>query len=173
MVLLCASHHKLVHEGGYSVQRGHDNQLYFRRPDGKAVPHCGYRLDDQLDEGCDVDEVQQRMQSQTQSKTQRQTSAKPQAKTEAMNASDSGTREFSGDAKNSQEFLSRARSQSRFSGIDRSRYPEIDHETCITPDRRVVTDQPAFIDQHSDISNIIKESSARYRAFRHREISQH
>jgi len=39
MVLLCSSHHKLVHEGGYDVQRDNEGQLFFRRPDGKAVPH--------------------------------------------------------------------------------------------------------------------------------------
>ena len=49
MVLLCSSHHKLVHEGGYSVQRDQTGELFFRRPDGKAVPHTGYHLDDQVD----------------------------------------------------------------------------------------------------------------------------
>ena len=48
MVLLCSNHHKLVHEGGYSVNREKSGELFFRRPDGKAVPHCGYRLDDQV-----------------------------------------------------------------------------------------------------------------------------
>ncbi len=48
MVLLCSNHHKLVHEGGYSVSRDQSGELFFRRPDGKAVPHCGYRLDDQI-----------------------------------------------------------------------------------------------------------------------------
>jgi len=49
MVLLCSSHHKLVHEGGYSVQRDQTGELFFRRPDGKAVPYSGYHLDDQVD----------------------------------------------------------------------------------------------------------------------------
>lgn len=53
MVLLCSNHHKLVHEGGYSVQRDHSGELFFRRPDGKAVPHCGYRMEDQIDEFVD------------------------------------------------------------------------------------------------------------------------
>lgn len=55
MVLLCSSHHKLVHEGGYIVQRDHSGELFFRRPDGKAVPHCGYRLDDQVDADSTID----------------------------------------------------------------------------------------------------------------------
>ncbi len=58
MVLLCSAHHKLVHEGGYSVKRDNAGQMFFRRPDGKAVPHCGYRLDDLLssDTGFDLSE---------------------------------------------------------------------------------------------------------------------
>ena len=60
MVLLCSSHHKLVHEGGYSVQRDQTGELFFRRPDGKAVPYSGYHLVDQVDDdtllnGPDVD----------------------------------------------------------------------------------------------------------------------
>ena len=60
MVLLCSSHHKLVHEGGYSVQRDQTGELFFRRPDGKAVPYSGYHLGDQVDDdvllsGPDVD----------------------------------------------------------------------------------------------------------------------
>ena len=49
LVLLCSHHHKLVHEGGYSVQRDHAGNIFYRRPDGKAVPHTGYHLDDQID----------------------------------------------------------------------------------------------------------------------------
>ncbi len=50
MVLLCSSHHKLVHEGGYSVQRDQTGELFFRRPYGKAVPYSGYHLDDQVED---------------------------------------------------------------------------------------------------------------------------
>ncbi len=50
LVLLCSSHHKLVHEGGFSIQRDQSGELFFRRPDGKALPHCGYRLDDWVDD---------------------------------------------------------------------------------------------------------------------------
>ena len=49
LVLLCSFHHKLVHEGGYTVQRDHAGEIFYRRPDGKAVPCSGYSLDDQVD----------------------------------------------------------------------------------------------------------------------------
>jgi len=39
----------LVHEGGYSVQRDHAGELFFRKPNGKAIPRSGYRLDDQVE----------------------------------------------------------------------------------------------------------------------------
>ena len=62
LVLLCSHHHKLVHEGGYSVQRDHAGNIFYRRPDGKAVPHTGYHLDDQIEAdantvGPDLDSV--------------------------------------------------------------------------------------------------------------------
>lgn len=49
LVLLCSSHHKLVHEGGYSVMRDHRQELFFKRPDGKAVPDCGFYKEDWID----------------------------------------------------------------------------------------------------------------------------
>ena len=55
LILLCSSHHKLVHEGGYSIQRDQTGELFFRRPDGKAVPHCGYNLEDQVEAGVVTD----------------------------------------------------------------------------------------------------------------------
>jgi len=55
MILLCSSHHKLVHEGGYSIQRDQSGELFFRRKDGKAVPHCGYNLEDQVEDDAIVD----------------------------------------------------------------------------------------------------------------------
>ena len=42
-------------KGGYSVQHDHAGELFFRRPDGKAVPHSGYCVDDQLDSGSEPD----------------------------------------------------------------------------------------------------------------------
>lgn len=40
LVLLCRYHHRLVHEGGYDVQRLDDGAFRFVRPDGSAVPTC-------------------------------------------------------------------------------------------------------------------------------------
>ena len=37
LVTLCAFHHKLVHEGGYSVQRMSDEALVYRRPLGQVI----------------------------------------------------------------------------------------------------------------------------------------
>ena len=41
--LLCSRHHKLVHEGGYSVIRSCSGDLNFQRPDGRLIPATGYR----------------------------------------------------------------------------------------------------------------------------------
>ena len=38
LVLLCGHHHRLVHEGGFSLARKADGELVFRRPDGEVVP---------------------------------------------------------------------------------------------------------------------------------------
>jgi len=46
MVLLCTSHHKLVHEGGFQIYRDQSGELFFHSPDRKAVPHSGYHRDD-------------------------------------------------------------------------------------------------------------------------------
>jgi hypothetical protein len=37
LVLLCAFHHRLVHEGGFDIRR-HDGGVVFLRPDGSPVP---------------------------------------------------------------------------------------------------------------------------------------
>lgn len=37
LMLLCTHHHRLLHEGGFSVLRGGDGNLVFRRPDGRVV----------------------------------------------------------------------------------------------------------------------------------------
>lgn len=42
LVLLCTRHHTLVHEGGFRIERDFQNRWYFQRPDGIAVPECGY-----------------------------------------------------------------------------------------------------------------------------------
>jgi hypothetical protein len=38
LIQLCSHHHRLVHEGGYSVERRGGGRVRFRRPDGQAVP---------------------------------------------------------------------------------------------------------------------------------------
>jgi hypothetical protein len=38
LIQLCIHHHRLVHEGGYSVERREEGRVRFRRPDGQAVP---------------------------------------------------------------------------------------------------------------------------------------
>ena len=38
LALLCRRHHRAVHEEGYKVDRGPDGTLWFRRPDGRALP---------------------------------------------------------------------------------------------------------------------------------------
>jgi hypothetical protein len=54
LLLLCTRHHRLVHEGGFSIAKDYLDCWYFKRPDGQAVPHCGYRLEDTLDDDIDA-----------------------------------------------------------------------------------------------------------------------
>lgn len=37
LALFCRHHHRLLHEGGFSVRRGRDRRLRFRRPDGALI----------------------------------------------------------------------------------------------------------------------------------------
>ncbi len=50
LMLLCSQHHKLIHEGGFTIQRDYQDHWFFQRPDGRAVPACGYRAQDTVDE---------------------------------------------------------------------------------------------------------------------------
>ena len=50
-MLLCSQHHTLVHEGGFTIQQDYQNRWFFRRPDGRTVPACGYRVKDMIDDG--------------------------------------------------------------------------------------------------------------------------
>ena len=54
LMLLCSQHHKLVHEGGFAIERDYQNRWFFKRPDGRAVPACGYHTQDILDD--DIEE---------------------------------------------------------------------------------------------------------------------
>jgi len=47
------THHRLVHEGGYEIRKDTSGGWYFRRPDGRAIPRCGYQTDDMVDDGID------------------------------------------------------------------------------------------------------------------------
>jgi hypothetical protein len=40
VVSLCRHHHRLVHEGGFTVERRPDGSYLFRRPNGKPIPGC-------------------------------------------------------------------------------------------------------------------------------------
>ena len=37
LMLLCRHHHRLVHEGGFGVERTADNHILFNRPDGRFI----------------------------------------------------------------------------------------------------------------------------------------
>jgi len=54
LTLLCSYHHRLLHEGGFRIATDADGGRYFQRSDGRAIPRCGYRLNDVLDDGVDV-----------------------------------------------------------------------------------------------------------------------
>lgn len=43
LVQLCSHHHRLLHEGGYGIERGAQGALHFRRPDGRLVPNAPAR----------------------------------------------------------------------------------------------------------------------------------
>jgi hypothetical protein len=50
LMLLCTQHHRLVHEGGFGIEKDYRDRWFFRRPDGRAVPECGYRPGDMRDD---------------------------------------------------------------------------------------------------------------------------
>ena len=50
LMLLCSQHHKLVHEGGFTIERDYRNRWFFRRLDGRAVPACGYHSQELTDD---------------------------------------------------------------------------------------------------------------------------
>jgi len=50
LLLLCTRHHRLVHEGGFRLEKDYRDRWFFQRHDGRAVPSCGYRPEDIFDE---------------------------------------------------------------------------------------------------------------------------
>jgi len=53
--LLCTHHHKLLHEGGFTIHRDERRGRYFRRPDGRVIPRAGYRAEDMIDDAIGAD----------------------------------------------------------------------------------------------------------------------
>ena len=57
MSLLCTYHHRLLHEGGFSIVKEPDGTLRFNTADGRTIPRAGYRLNDFVDDAAgDADE---------------------------------------------------------------------------------------------------------------------
>jgi hypothetical protein len=50
ITLLCTYHHRLLHEGGFSIVKEADGTLRFVTADGRTIPRAGYRLDDFVDD---------------------------------------------------------------------------------------------------------------------------
>jgi Domain of unknown function (DUF222) len=53
LLLLCSKHHTLVHERGFKIGKDFQDRWTFYRPDGIAVPDCGYHGRDMLDDDLD------------------------------------------------------------------------------------------------------------------------
>ena len=50
MTLLCTYHHRLLHEGAYSIVKEADDALRFITADGRTIPRRGYRVEDFVDD---------------------------------------------------------------------------------------------------------------------------
>ena len=50
LISLCTKHHTLMHEGGFRIDRDFQGKWTFYRPDGVAVPDCGYHSRDMVDD---------------------------------------------------------------------------------------------------------------------------
>ena len=50
LTLLCTYHHRLLHEGGFSIDRDQNGAIDFRRADGRVIPRAGYRPEDMIDD---------------------------------------------------------------------------------------------------------------------------
>ena len=49
-MLLCSHHHRLVHEGGFRIERDYQDHWFFKRVDGRAMPSCAYQAQDIIDD---------------------------------------------------------------------------------------------------------------------------
>jgi hypothetical protein len=50
LTLLCTYHHRLLHEGGFSIVKENNQTLRFITADGRTIPRGGYRLEDFVDD---------------------------------------------------------------------------------------------------------------------------
>ena len=50
LLLLCTRHHTLVHEGQFQILKDFQDNWFFARPDGTAIPTGGYHPEDTTDE---------------------------------------------------------------------------------------------------------------------------
>jgi hypothetical protein len=50
LICLCTSHHRLVHEGGFAIQRNADGTYYFTRPDGRPLDRAYVPRGDRVEE---------------------------------------------------------------------------------------------------------------------------
>jgi len=50
MTLLCTHHHRMLHEGGFSIVEEADDTLRFVNAGGRTIPRNGYRLEDFVDD---------------------------------------------------------------------------------------------------------------------------
>ncbi|HEY3519029.1 MAG TPA: DUF222 domain-containing protein, partial [Gammaproteobacteria bacterium] len=56
MTLLCRYHHRLHHEGGFSIAKQADGTLRFVTADGRTIPRAGYRREDFVDDDVGADD---------------------------------------------------------------------------------------------------------------------
>ena len=56
LLLFCSRHHPLFHEGGFRIDKDFQDNWIFIRPDGIAVPECGYHAEDMQDEFEELDQ---------------------------------------------------------------------------------------------------------------------
>jgi len=54
LTLLCTYHHRLLHEGAFSIVKETDETLRFVMADGRTIPRCGYRREDFVDDDVDA-----------------------------------------------------------------------------------------------------------------------
>jgi hypothetical protein len=57
MTLLCTHHHRLLHEGAFSIVKEADDTLRFVTADGRTIPRHGYRPEDFVDDDAGPEDV--------------------------------------------------------------------------------------------------------------------